>query len=201
MSIRKSNRLVVVAFALFALVGGKETTAAPISVLGDVMYFASPATYPPGTPVLLSIELGYGVADNTIGSGLFVDGIGSYDLSHDPALPAFITHATNGQWESMKTTVSDSFGNQASATFDPVWSEFMFLGAFPDLGPRTITRAVMHVRDYDLESLAGMVVVGVQWEFYYVPEPTTALLFLTVGLFGCLGTALEARSRRARTHG
>lgn len=140
-----------------------------------------PAPNPPYSPeaLVFQITFGYGDVSNTIGYGRWHSGPGIYDLSFDPGIGPFVSHATNGVTEQMTVTVRDLEGREQ--VFDRFDEAVAFL-RFPDLHSLDVTGIGLEV--IGVVQGAGTLsdAISARLLVYGVPEPGTGVFFIAGGL-------------------
>lgn len=156
---------------------------------GDVvLQFGTPVEFPAPDPPYSSedsrfeITIGYGEASNTIGSGLWHSGPGTWDLSNDPGFGGFSALATNGTADPLTVTVTDVDGRQ---WVEPSLTEGGLLSRPVDLSPLDITGirlVVLGITTFEFEG-AWYTYIAVRYDALGVPEPTTALLMALGAMF------------------
>lgn len=156
---------------------------------GDVVLqfgtpFGFPAPDPPYSPQdsRFEITIGYGEASNTIGSGLWHSGPGTWDLANDPGFDEFSVLATNGTADRLTVTVTDVNGQQ---WVEPFFHEGDLFSRPVDLSPLEITSiqlVVLGIATVEFEG-AWYTHIAVRYDALGVPEPTTALLMALGGMF------------------
>jgi len=155
---------------------------------GSPLGFSTPD--PPYTEADLSfqITLSFGDPLTRVGEGVWVSGPGTYDLSADSHVAAFLAVAANGVPDRLTVGISDSRGN--TAWYGDILTESELLGSEDpsgDLLPLPVGGLQMHVWFLSPPGYG----VTTSWDVLGVPEPATAASSL---LFVCL--VLRGRQSR-----
>jgi hypothetical protein len=146
---------------------------------GDLFEFHGPN--PPYSPESFQLEVtyGYGLPENTIGKGAWIQQAGRIDLSSDPGLPGFLQLATNGLFDLLTITVSDPTGGSYHVELTERGLFFNPYSFGSDLAGFTITRVEMNVWGvFPAGTIGPLDVVDVGLNFWGVPDASAGLLML-----------------------
>jgi len=157
--------------------------------LGDVvLQVGTPIDFPAPNPPYLpqdsrfQLTIGYGEASNTIGSGLWHSGPGTWDLSDDPGFGGFSALATNGAADRLTVTVTDVHGQQ---WVEPFFHENDLFSRPVDLSPLEITGiqlVVLGITSFEFNGV-WYTHIGARYDALGVPEPAAALLMALGAMF------------------
>jgi len=149
--------------------------AAPLVWTGQANAFAAADRPTEPDEVMLEITLGYGDPSNTIGEGLWHSQVGSYDLTNDTSMNAFLVPAADTMLDQMEIILTDKDGYQVNFHLSEMLV-FMFDPQY-QWPPWQITGVQLTVLDILPPSTycAGGGIV-VRWDFLGVPEPSGLIL-------------------------